>query len=30
MKKILKDICDWICPSCGKDNRDCKCGFIQY
>lgn len=30
MKNIFKGYWDWVCTECGVDNRDCKCGNIQY
>ncbi len=30
MRKKLKGYWDWVCTECGVDNRDCKCGNIQY
>lgn len=30
MKKILKEYWDWVCQCCGEDNRDCRCGNINY
>ena len=30
MKKLFKDLHHWVCEVCGVDNRDCRCGNIQY
>ena len=30
IKKKIKDYSNWVCSVCGIDNRDCKCGNINY